>query len=184
MPLYFAFLRAINVGGHVVKMDALRRLFADMGFANVETFIASGNVIFKSAARNAATLERKIEKELEAALGYEVTTFLRTASELQAVAAQRPFGRPGADEVVYVAFMRAAPKATARAAVIALANAAHEFRFEGRELYWLRRRVLDDGRYSGAFLERALKAPITVRNANTVEKMAARYTEAGFSHSQ
>ncbi len=46
MPRYVAFLRAVNVGGRIVKMDELRRLFAGAGFADVETFIASGNVIF------------------------------------------------------------------------------------------------------------------------------------------
>jgi uncharacterized protein (DUF1697 family) len=65
MTRYFAFLRAINVGGgHVVKMDRLRQLFESLGFSNVETFIASGNVIFESSSRNAKNLEAKIEKAL------------------------------------------------------------------------------------------------------------------------
>ena len=51
MTRYVAFLRAINVGGHVVKMEALRKLFESMGFQRVETYIASGNVIFDSEAR-------------------------------------------------------------------------------------------------------------------------------------
>jgi uncharacterized protein (DUF1697 family) len=46
MPKYVAFLRAINVGGHTVKMDHLRRLFEALGFTNVETFIASSDVVF------------------------------------------------------------------------------------------------------------------------------------------
>src|SRR6185369_8391120 len=62
MPKYVAFLRAINVGGHVVKMDQLRALFEALGFANVETFIASGNVIFDSKSKNVAALERKIDR--------------------------------------------------------------------------------------------------------------------------
>ena len=56
MTRYIAFLRAINVGGRTVKMDHLRQLFADLGFAGATTFIASGNVIFASKARNAAGL--------------------------------------------------------------------------------------------------------------------------------
>ncbi len=46
MPTYVAFLRAINVGGHNVKMEVLRALFEAQGYADVATFIASGNVIF------------------------------------------------------------------------------------------------------------------------------------------
>ena len=49
-----AFLRAINVGGHVVKMDALRRHFEQMQFTSVQTFIASGNVVFESSSRSTA----------------------------------------------------------------------------------------------------------------------------------
>jgi len=60
MPKFIAFLRAINVGGHVVKMDQLRRFFEALGFANVETFIASGNVIFESKSKDPAALQRQI----------------------------------------------------------------------------------------------------------------------------
>jgi uncharacterized protein (DUF1697 family) len=80
MPKFVAFLRAINVGGHLVKMDELRGLFEALGFTNVETFIASGNVIFDSKATNVKSLERKIEKHLEASLGYAVTTFIRSVA--------------------------------------------------------------------------------------------------------
>ena len=69
MPKYVAFLRAINVGGHTVKMEHLRILFEELGFENVETFIASGNVIFDSKTKSTKTLETKIEKHLRQALG-------------------------------------------------------------------------------------------------------------------
>src|SRR6185437_15265010 len=100
MPKFIAFLRAINVGGHVVKMDQLRELFVSMGFANVETFIASGNVIFEAKSKDANALQRRIEKHLHTTLGYEVATFIRTLAELDQVANQRPFAeselnRPG-----------------------------------------------------------------------------------------
>ena len=82
MPRTIAFLRAVNVGGHTVKMDALRRHFESLGFSNVETFIASGNVIFETPFKNARTLESSIENKLRDALGYEVAAFLRTDAEL------------------------------------------------------------------------------------------------------
>ena len=68
MSQFIAFLRAINVGGHTVKMDELRRLFETHGFLNVETFIASGNVVFDTEAENAQLLEKNIEKLLQEAL--------------------------------------------------------------------------------------------------------------------
>src|SRR6185503_16055156 len=71
MPKYIAFLKAINVGGHIVKMDYLRQLFEEMGFSNVKTFIASGNVIFDSASKSGKTMEKKIEEFLHSRLGYK-----------------------------------------------------------------------------------------------------------------
>ena len=81
MPKYVAFLRAISGGGHTVKMDYLRSLFESLGFSNVETFIASGNVIFDSTSKSTKALEKKIESYLLKTLGYEVVTlFVRPLS--------------------------------------------------------------------------------------------------------
>jgi uncharacterized protein (DUF1697 family) len=91
VPRFIAFLRAINVGGHVVTMEKLRALFEALGFKNVETFIASGNVIFESRSTDTVALERRIEARLLKALGYEVVTFVRTDAEVAAIARYRPF---------------------------------------------------------------------------------------------
>src|SRR2546423_13547575 len=86
-----AFLRAINVGGHTVKMEELRRLFEALGLASVETFIASGNVIFEAPGEKMQALEKRIERHLRESLGYEVATFIRSASELTEIAGYQPF---------------------------------------------------------------------------------------------
>src|SRR5271157_3382159 len=91
MTRYIALLRAINVGGHVVKMDALRGLFESLGFSNVETFIASGNVLFETNSNS--NLEKKIESKLHTALGYDVATFIRTDAELKAIANYKAFAQ-------------------------------------------------------------------------------------------
>src|SRR5690348_3357996 len=112
MNRYIAFLRAINVGGHTVKMDALRAHIQALGLQNVETFIASGNVIFESPEQDAQALEKRIEAHLKQALGYEVATFLRTPAELAAVAAYLPFAKRELaleSNSLYVAFTYAAP---------------------------------------------------------------------------
>src|ERR1700682_4540537 len=117
MPRYVAFLRAINVGGHTVKMDYLRGLFEAIGFTNVETFIASGNVIFDSKSKNAPALERRIEKHLEETLGYKVAAFLRATSELAEVANYKPFrdsqlNAPG--HTLYIGFGAVSPREQAK----------------------------------------------------------------------
>jgi uncharacterized protein (DUF1697 family) len=174
---YVAFLRAINVGGHTVKMDDLRRRFEAMGFDRVSTFIASGNVLFGSEESDAAALEQRIERALKDAFGYEVATFLRTGDEVARVAAHEPFPdverRP--DDMIYVAFMRAEPEPATRDRLLALANEVDLLHLRGPDLYWLRRGNFLESTLGGAVFERALgRAPTTVRNVNTVRRLAAK----------
>src|SRR3954462_11828698 len=141
MPRYAAFLRAINVGGHVVKMSDLKRVFEALGFAKVETFIASGNVLFETRATNAVALESRIEAALKRALGYEVATFLRTEAELSRIAQHEAF--KAADLATAVAhcvvLLRAAPSGDTAERIRALASEADVFHVHERELYWLSR---------------------------------------------
>lgn len=175
MPRYIAFLRAINVGGHTVTMADLRRHFEALGYANVETFIASGNVLFDSP-KKASTLEREIEAGLKARLGYDVATFIRTPAEVAAIAACQPFGaQPAAKEhSLYATLLKSAPDAEAQKRVLALQSDVDAFHFHGREFYWLRRGGHDSTKFSGAQFERLIKAPGTARNLNTFVRLASK----------
>ena len=136
MPRYIAFLRAINVGGHVVKMDHLRGLFETLGFANVETVIASGNVIFESAGSDARMLERQIEERLRQALGYDVATFVRSPSELAAIASYRPFADAVLDDdgsSLYVAFLPGTPNMAAQQKLMTFRTETDDFHVHERE---------------------------------------------------
>lgn len=178
MPRYIAFLRAINVGGHTVKMDRLRQLFEALGLARVETFIASGNVSFESSARNTQSLEKKIERHLEQALGYAVAAFLRTPAELAAVAAYQPFAAKeleAAGHHLYIGFVAAPPGRDAQQKLLAFRTAVDDFHLHGRELYWLRRTRIGESKITGGMLEKALGTPSTLRNVTTVRKLAAKY---------
>jgi uncharacterized protein (DUF1697 family) len=176
MPRYVAFLRAINVGGHTVRMEELRRLFGELGFSEVETFIASGNVVFTARTAPAEALQRRIERHLEAALGYRVSTFVRTVDEVAAIARRECFTAPpgGVDKVSVFVILLAAPlTAAARKQVLAFKSEADDFAFDGREIYWRR---------CGSMLESPFaKAPIkdvgagTMRNHNTLVRLAAKY---------
>lgn len=178
MTKYVAFLRAINVGGHTVKMDHLRSLLEALGLAKVETFIASGNVIFDSRTKDAKLLERKIEKHLKAMLGYEVATFIRTIDEVAEVANYKPFPESELNaegNVLYVGFGGAEPDKQAGAKLLSLSNEVNDFHFRGRELYWLRRTKAGESEYAGGLFEKKLGQPLTFRNVTTVRKIAAKY---------
>jgi uncharacterized protein (DUF1697 family) len=176
MPKYIAFLRAINVGGHTVKMEDLRELFRSLGFTGVETVLASGNVIFETRARTPSGLERKIEACLEEALGYEVATFLRTDSEVAAVAASRPFGDPELQSAVAlnVGFLSQAPDRASLRVIHGWRTAIDDFQVHGREVFWLCRVKQSESTFSGAALERALGLRATFRGMKTIQRLAAR----------
>jgi uncharacterized protein (DUF1697 family) len=173
-----ALLRAINVGGHVVKMDRLKKLFEKAGFTGVETFIASGNVIFDaSPTAKTATLERTVETMLEDALGYEVATFIRTGEELVAAAEHEPFP-PAALKASLrfnVAFVKQSLDARSVKSVATLATAVEQFHVRGREIYWLSRVMQSESKVSNAVFEKTLGQPSTVRGISTVRKIAEKY---------
>lgn len=175
MGRYIAFLRAINVGGHIVKMERLRQLFEEMGLDKVETFIASGNVIFETSEGKRAELERTIESRLRQSLGYEVATFIRSAEEVAAVAVYRPFpdAAVAAAHALYVGFLHSAPDDEAISRLMTLQDGFHEFHLQQSELYWLALVNTAESKVSGAHIEKALGAPMTARNITTIRKISA-----------
>jgi uncharacterized protein (DUF1697 family) len=184
---YIAFLRAINVGGHTVKMDHLRRLFTDLGYTHVETFIASGNVIF-TAPGDPPTLEHQIAHHLRAALGYPVATFLRTPAALTAIAQYQPFPPdpetpqspiphpPSPAPTLYIGFLPTTPQdPKAKIQNLKSLAPADDFHLHDRELYWRPPTRLSDSPLTGPRLEKLLACPLTLRNSTTVRKLAAKY---------
>jgi uncharacterized protein (DUF1697 family) len=178
MARYLALLRAINVGGHTVKMDRLRALFEALGFTYVETFIASGNVVFEARAAKTATLEKKIERHLAESLGYPVDTFVRTLDELAAIAACQPFApEQHADPAnnLYILFLRSAPSVAEAQGIVDCRTEVDTFAVRDREVYWLRRTNLSDSNHPAPPIEKHLASPGTLRNSTTVRRMAARF---------
>ncbi len=176
---YVAFLRAINVGGHTVKMDRLRALFEEMGFAGAKTFIASGNVVFDTSGTDVDALEREIERHLERALGFPVGTFIRSIEEVEGVAGYEPFPERGGGSgghTLSVAFLKAAPADEVAERVVALSTEIDDLHVHGRELYWLRHTRIDESSITGAQLEKALAGPATMRNVTTVRRLVGKFS--------
>lgn len=180
MTKYIAFLRAINVGGHNVKMDTLRQLFELLGFSNVETFIASGNVIFDTKAVNAKTLEMNIEMLLRESFGYEVATFIRTEAEVAEIAKYKPFPPSQVDKAaaLNVSFLANPLNDKTIQTLLALETEIDNFHFHGREIYWLCKKKQSESKISNAVLEKALGIKSTLRGVNTVNKLAEKYCQA------
>ena len=179
MTRTIAFLRAINVGGHTVKMEDLRAIFEELGFSNVETFIASGNVIFESSAKDLKLLEKKIAAQLHKSLGYEVATFICTDAELARVATHQAFPQSQVDAAAAfnVAFLSDALDESSKRKLMALATDIDSFSAHGREVYWLCKKKQSESKFSNAVLEKTLGINSTLRGMNTVRKMAEKYAK-------
>lgn len=178
MSKHIAFLRAINVSGHNVKMDYLRQLFESIGFSNVETFIASGNVIFDVKAGNVKTLEKKIEALLHESLGYEVATFIRTDAEVAEIAKYKPFPQFQLDtaKALNIGFLADAPDDSAAQKLASLRSDIDDFHVHGREIYWLCKIKQSDSKISNVAIEKTLGIKSTLRGINTVDKLAEKFT--------
>jgi uncharacterized protein (DUF1697 family) len=171
---YAAFLRAVNLGrNRRVTSDELREIFAGAGAEEVATFRTSGNLVFE-APRD---LTAPLETALESALGYPVVVFLRTARELEEIAAHQPFERGQVDASkgkLQVSMLSAKPPAAKRKQVLALATDDDLLAFGKRELYWL-----PSGGTMESTLDRkavdAVLGPTTMRTKGTVEALAAKF---------
>jgi len=170
MPRYAAFLRGINVGGTRIGKDDLCAPFSALGFEDVTTFRASGNVIFDAPKASATQLAKRIEQRLAEDLGFtRATTFIRTAAEMRALAADDPIPREP-DQKLHVWFLLKKPPAS----VLKLATAEDQLVIGKRELYWGPAGRMTDSELDLKAVEK-LVGPNTVRTKDTVNQIAERW---------
>ena len=179
MSRTFAFLRAINVGGHTVTMERLRELFQEAGLGTVETFIASGNVIFNGGMASEADLRKRIEGHLREALGYEVTAFLRRERELGDLVIGCPFSEAEVTSAraLNVALLQAPLAAEAEDHLQSLRTDVDAFLVQGREVWWLCQAMQGESTFSNSVFERVVKARATFRGFKTLQRLAAKYLD-------
>ncbi|MBW8320358.1 MAG: DUF1697 domain-containing protein [Arenimonas sp.] len=165
MPVYIALLRAINVGGTgKLPMVELKSLCEDLGFADVLTFIQSGNVIFRESG-DAADICARLDAALAERLGKPPGVFLRRSGELAAIAKANPFPAMEPNRVLVSFFAEPVPEDALHGLV---APDGEEVVARGREIFI--HYPIGSGRSR-------LKLPIlktgTARNINTIVKLAA-----------
>jgi uncharacterized protein (DUF1697 family) len=163
MPTYIALLRAVNVGGTgKLPMTELKAMCVAEGFADVQTYIASGNVVFASGLP-AAMVKAALEKRLAAYAGKPVGVIIRTAMELAAVLKANPFPRAQPNFTVAI-FLDGPPPANTLAAIKGRQD--EEVRLGKREIYVA---------YASGMGRSKLKIPAatkgTARNINTIGKL-------------
>jgi uncharacterized protein (DUF1697 family) len=179
VPRVIGLLRAVNVGGRVLRMEDLRTIMGRLGYAGSQTLLQSGNVVFGFAAgskpQTAIEIEGCIERELQSRLALQSDVFVRSAGEWDDVMAANPFPAEAKADPGHLILMVLRDKPGAAAVKILQAG------IKGRETVRAGRRhlyiVYPDGvgtsKLTGTVIERTLSTRGTARNWNTVVKLAA-----------
>ena len=176
MPIYIAMLRGINVSGQkLIKMERLRASIEDLGFDEVQTYIQSGNVVFKTANQSADKLAKKIADKILSEFGFVVAVLIRTADETAAVVRGNSFLKEtGSDESkFYVTFLSENAPPAAEKTLAVLATESERFKVCGREIYL----CFPDGsgktKLSNSAIEKKLSLQATTRNWKTLNTLLA-----------
>ena len=138
MAVVIALLRAINLGPYnKVKMETLREVLTELGLGSVQTYIQSGNVVFKTSAKDSTRIARKIESAIEQHFAVKTTVMVRSPAEMRLVIARNPFAKrtgihPGK---LYIFFLSDEPTAEAGERIAQVKVGPEELRLDGRQLY-------------------------------------------------
>ncbi len=173
---YAAFLRGINISGHKkVPMADLKKMLEKIGFSNVQTILASGNVVFDSSEKNLEAIKEKIEKQIEETFGFQVKTIIHSMSYIKKLMADDPFkGIEVTKETrLYVTFLSHKPKSTFKAPYQSPDKLFRILKATDDALFSVL--LVKDARSIDAmnFIDKEFGKEVTTRNWNTIVKVAA-----------
>jgi len=176
MTVYVSMLRAVNVGGtSVLKMDALRALYESMGFKDVRTLLASGNVVFRSGLKDRGQLVKRIMQEIDRKLSLHVEVIVRSLAEVDSIIERGPVLSPDADMAkLHVMFLAEMPEAGAQAKLAKWhkeSKLPEMLEMRGPEIYLYYPNGVGRSKLSGAVMENKLGVSGTARNWNTLIKL-------------
>ena len=173
MTTRVAFLRAVNLGKRTVKMATLVEVVERLGYDQVWTHINSGNVVFDATGARDA-IERRLEVGFEKAFGFEVTTFVRTATELRQAIVVEPFPA-GPGDTYFLTFMKSALTSPQRRALEGLTNEFDTLVVKGRDVHWRMHGKSTDTKLKTKDWERIIgRHQSTSRNMTMLRKLVAK----------
>jgi len=174
MAVVISMLRGVNLGSHNrIKMDTLRALYESLKLRDPQTYVQSGNVIFRTEERKLAQLAKRIENGIEQKFGFRPQVILRTTSEMRDVIARNPFAKRHGihPSKLLVTFLASQPSPEARDNLLKIKTDPEELRIDGRELYIYFPNSMARPKLSWPVIEKTLKTSGTGRNWNSVTKL-------------
>jgi len=174
MTIYISILRGINVSGQkLIKMDALRKSYENMGFHNVTTYLQSGNVIFTGNEFEINDLEQKISRQIEKDIGFEVPVIVLTIDKLQKIIENSPFLKdPDKDQAfLHVTFLSTKPDYFDRVTIEDKKQNGEEIFFTDSAVYLYCPNGYGRTKLNNNFLEAKIKVGATTRNWKTTNEL-------------
>ncbi|HTS08318.1 MAG TPA: DUF1697 domain-containing protein [Candidatus Eisenbacteria bacterium] len=174
MSVLISMLRGVNVGAHNrIKMDDLRALYKSLKLEDPQTYVQSGNVIFRTKEKNLLQLSKKIQDAIEQKFKFRPEVILRTTDEFRSAIAASPFAdRPELEPgKILVSFLAGAPPREAHTAFDRFKQYPEEVHLKGCELYIYFPNGAGQSNLPWSSLEKLLKVTGTARNLNSVRKM-------------
>ena len=169
MTLYVAFLRGINVGGrNLLKMQDVRQRFTVLGFGNVSSYKASGNILFETDVKP-EDIVKKVKGELLELSGRDLGVFLRTSSQIREIIELNPFkGREADSSKLYITFIPHRPSEEVKSPLWSRNNDVELILVRNGEVF--SQTFLHKGRFGAPnkFVENEFEVPATTRNWNTI----------------
>jgi len=169
MKNYISLLRGVNVTGHnKIRMEELKRLFENLGFQNIVTYIQSGNIVFKTKVDSIEKITGKIKNAINKDLGLDIDVIVKSLDEWKQIVDTKPF--PDAEgNKSYVTFLLDLPKEIPLDAINKAKAPSEQFMISGKEIYIYCPDGYGRSKLSNNFFESKLKVSATSRNWNTIE---------------
>ncbi|WP_422857820.1 DUF1697 domain-containing protein [Flagellimonas sp. S174] len=172
MKKYIALLRGINVGGHKkIKMVELKKVLAANRFQEVQTYIQSGNILFKAEKQTSLELAEKIHCLIESRFGFQVPVLIITFEELQHILDNNPFGKKPEENQLFFTLLKTPPQHEK-------VSEFNKYQFENEDFYITQNcvylsftRSYRNAKLNNNFIENKLKVEATTRNLKTMKKL-------------
>lgn len=174
MPVYISLLRGINVGGgKVILMADLKEVFEKAEFAQVKTYIQSGNVVFSSEKEKSSELEEMIKSAIKSRFKFEVEVLVLMLDELENIIRKNPFAgdRLKIGERIYLTILSQKPAKERISDLHKIKNNSDGLEMIGRTVYVLCRKGYAKSPFNNNSIEKVLKVNGTTRNLETMKKL-------------
>jgi len=169
---YAAFLRGINVGGIVLKMEDVKSIFTGLEFRDIQTYIQSGNIVFKSSETKTAHLEKRIHESILSKFNLDIVTFVKTQEQMLSIISNSPFGKNFDEKRLYVTFLAAIPSEGNLAEIKAIRSDQEKFLPSKDIIYSFYGNGYGKSKYTNNYFEKILDVSATTRNWNTISRIS------------